>query len=78
MNEEVKAGEVKAPEVKKEKVKVVSFLEQLKDGKIKEGDKIGFLPNGAETETVITVDNSFLELEIQPSEFYEKFKYNLK
>ena len=78
MNEEVKAGEVKTPEVKEEKSKVVSFLKQLKDGKIKEGDKIGFLPNGAETETVITVDNSFLELEIQPSEFYEKFKYNLK
>ena len=34
--------------------------------------------NGAETETVITVDKSFLELELQPSEFYEKFKYNLK
>ena len=78
MDEKVKEGEDKAPELKKEKVKVVSFLEQLREGKIKEGDKIGFLPNGAEIETVITVDKSFLELELQPSEFYEKFKYNLK
>ena len=66
-----KAKEEKAP-------KEVKFLDLLKEGKIKEGDKIGFLPNGQETETVIVVDKSFLDLELQPSEFYEKFKYNLK
>lgn len=78
MDEKVEPVVDKTTEVKKEKVKVVSFLEQLKEGKITEGDKIGFLPNGAETEAIITVDKSFLELELQPSEFYEKFKYNLK
>jgi hypothetical protein len=78
MDEKVKEGEDKTPELEKEEPKVEGFLKLLVEGEIKEGDKIGFLPNGAETETVITVDKSFLELELQPSEFYEKFKYNLK
>lgn len=59
----------------KDDVKPGEFLKQLKEGKIKIGDKIEFTPKGVEESNTCVVDKAFLALPVQSNEYYEEFKY---
>ena len=75
-----------APEVKVEKPetqtavpnipeKEKSFKELLEAGEIKVGDKIAFTVFGGDKETVVTVDQAFLDLPVLEETYYKQFNY---
>ena len=77
-----------APEVKIEKPgthttvpkipeKEKSFKELLEAGEIKVGDKIAFTVFGGDKETVVTVDQAFLNLLIMEETYYKQFYYRV-
>ena len=77
-----------APEVKIEKPetqttvpnipeKEKSFKELLEEGEIKVGDKIAFTVFGGDKETVVTVDQAFLDLLIMEETYYKQFYYRV-
>ena len=77
-----------APEVKIEKPetqttvtstteKEKSFKELLEAGEIKVGDKIAFTVFGGDKETVVTVDQAFLELPVLKETYYKQFNYRI-
>ena len=85
--EEEKVGAT-APEVKIEKPetqttvpnipeKEKSFKELLEAGEIKVGDKIAFTVFGGDKETVVTVDQAFLDLLIMEETYYKQFYYRV-
>ena len=77
-----------APEVKVEKPetktavpnipeKEKSFKELLEAGEIKVGDKIAFTGFGGDKETIVTVDQAFLDLPILEETYYKQFNYRI-
>ena len=52
-----------------------SFKELLEAGEIKVGDKIAFTGFGGDKETVVTVDQAFLNLPILEETYYKQFNY---
>ena len=77
-----------APEVKVEKPetqttvsgtpdKEKSFKELLEAGEIKVGDKIAFTGFGGDKETIVTVDQAFLNLLIMEETYYKQFYYRV-
>ena len=77
-----------APEVKVEKPEIQttvpnipekekSFSELLEAGEIKVGDKIAFTVFGGDKETVVTVDQAFLNLLIMEETYYKQFYYRV-
>ena len=52
-----------------------SFKELLEAGEIKVGDKIAFTVFGGDKETVVTVDQAFLNLPILEETYYKQFNY---
>ena len=54
-----------------------SFKELLEAGEIKVGDKIAFTVFGGDKETVVTVDQAFLELPVLKETYYKQFNYRI-
>ena len=54
-----------------------SFKELLETGEIKVGDKIAFTVFGGDKETVVTVDQAFLELPVLKETYYKQFNYRI-
>ena len=54
-----------------------SFKELLEAGEIKVGDKIAFTVFGGDKETVVTVDQAFLDLLIMEETYYKQFYYRI-
>ena len=54
-----------------------SFKELLETGEIKVGDKIAFTVFGGDKETVVTVDQAFLDLPIVEETYYKQFNYRI-
>jgi co-chaperonin GroES (HSP10) len=54
-----------------------SFKELLEAGEIKVGDKIAFTVFGGDKETVVTVDQAFLNLLIMEETYYKQFYYRV-
>lgn len=54
-----------------------SFKELLEAGEIKVGDKIAFTVFGGDKETVITVDQAFLDLPVLEETYYKQFNYRI-
>ena len=54
-----------------------SFKELLETGEIKVGDKIAFTVFGGDKETVVTVDQAFLDLPILEETYYKQFNYRI-
>jgi co-chaperonin GroES (HSP10) len=83
--EEEKAGVV-TPETKIENPQTTvpgipnkekSFKELLEAGEIKVGDKIAFTVFGGDKETVVTVDQVFLDLPVLEETYYKQFNYRI-
>lgn len=68
-SQEVKVEGVGTPD------KVKSFKELLEAGEIKVGDKIAFTGFGGDKETIVTVDQAFLNLPILEETYYKQFNY---
>ena len=54
-----------------------SFKELLEAGEIKVGDKIAFMVFGGDKETVVTVDQAFLNLLIMEETYYKQFYHRV-
>ena len=54
-----------------------SFKELLEAGEIKVGDKIAFTVFGGDKETIVTVDQAFLELPVLKETYYKQFNYRI-
>ena len=54
-----------------------SFKELLEAGEIKVGDKIAFTVFGGDKETIVTVDQAFLDLPIVEETYYKQFNYRI-
>ena len=54
-----------------------SFKELLEAGEIKVGDKIAFTVFGGDKETVVTVDQAFLDLPVLEETYYKQFNYRV-
>lgn len=54
-----------------------SFKELLEAGEIEVGDKIAFTVFGGDKETVITVDQVFLDLPVLEETYYKQFNYRI-
>ena len=54
-----------------------SFKELLEAGEIKVGDLIAFTAFGRDKETVVTVDQAFLELPVLKETYYKQFNYRI-
>lgn len=54
-----------------------SFKELLEAGEIKVGDKIAFTAFGGDKETIVTVDQAFLELPVLKETYYKQFNYRV-
>ena len=54
-----------------------SFKELLEAGEIKVGDKIAFTGFGGDKETIVTVDQAFLDLPILEETYYKQFNYRI-
>ena len=54
-----------------------SFKELLEAGEIKVGDKIAFTVFGGDKETIVTVDQAFLDLPILEETYYKQFNYRI-
>lgn len=85
--EEENVGAI-APEIKIEKPetqttvpgipeKEKSFKELLEAGEIKVGDKIAFTVFGGDKETIVTIDQAFLDLLIMEETYYKQFYYRV-
>ena len=68
-SQEVKVEGVGTPD------KVKSFKELIEAKEINIGDKISFTVFGSDVETVVTVDQAFLDLPIMEETYYEQFNY---
>ena len=54
-----------------------SFKELLEAEEIKVGDKIAFTVFGGDKETIVTVDQAFLELPVLKETYYKQFNYRI-
>ena len=54
-----------------------SFKELLEAGEIEVGDKIAFTGFGGDKETIVTVDQAFLDLPILEETYYKQFNYRI-
>ena len=54
-----------------------SFKELLEAGEIKVGDKIAFTVFGGDKETIVTVDQVFLDLPVLEETYYKQFNYRI-
>ena len=54
-----------------------SFKELLETKEIEIGDKISFTVFGSDVETVITVDQAFLDLPVLEETYYKQFNYRI-
>lgn len=70
-SQEVKVEGVGTPD------KVKSFRELLETKEIEIGDKISFTVFGSDVETVITVDQAFLDLPVLEETYYKQFNYRI-
>ena len=70
-SQEVKVEGVDTPD------KVKSFRELLETKEIEIGDKISFTVFGSDVETVITVDQAFLDLLVLEETYYKQFNYRI-
>ena len=68
-------AKVERPETPSTPEKEKSFKELLEAGEIKVGDKIAFTVFGGDKETVVTVDQAFLNLPILEETYYKQFNY---
>jgi len=55
--------------------KVGTFKKLLEAKEIKIGDRISFTVFGSDRETIVTVDQAFLDLPIMEETYYEQFNY---
>lgn len=55
--------------------KVWTFKELLEAKEIKIEDRISFTVFGSDKETIVTVDQAFLDLPIMEETYYEQFNY---
>ena len=70
-SQEVKVEGVGTPD------KVKSFRELLETKEIEIGDKIAFTGFGGDKETIVTVDQAFLDLPILEETYYKQFNYRI-